>query len=169
MQVDIGFSDVITPGPTRTRYPTLLDQPAAELLAYNRETAIAEKFEAMVKLGELNSRMKDFFGAWLLSKSFSFDGPLLTAAVQATFSRRQTLIEIEPVCFAERFITDENKSVQWKAFVRRSLLTDVPAFTEIVAAVRGFLLPIAHAISEQRTLTANWPLGGPWQEPSLNK
>ena len=168
MQIDIGFSDVITPGPSRTRYPTLLDQPAAELLTYNRETAIAEKFEAMVKLGELNSRMKDFFDVWLLSKSFSFDGPLLSAAVQATFSRRQTLIEIEPVCFAERFVTDANKTVQWKAFVRRSLLTEAPDFKEIVATVRHFLQPVAQAISEQRPLTANWPLGGPWQEPSLN-
>ena len=86
-----------------------------------------------MKLGELNSRMKDFFDVWLLSKSFSFDGPLMSAAVQATFSRRQTLIEIEPVCFAERFVTDANKTVQWKAFVRRSLLTDAPDFTEIAA------------------------------------
>ena len=169
MQIDIGFSDVITPGPLRTRYPTLLNQPAAELLAYNRETAIAEKFEAMVKLGELNSRMKDFFDVWLLSKSFSFDGPLLSAAVQATFSRRQTLIEIEPVCFAERFVTDANKTVQWKAFVRRSLLTDAPDFKEAIAAVRDFLQPVAQAISDQRTLAANWPLGGPWQEPSQNR
>ena len=99
----------------------------------------------------------------------SFDGPLLSAAVQATFSRRQTLIEIESVCFAERFVTDANKAVQWKAFVRRSLLTDAPGFTEAVVAVRDFLQPVAQAISEQRTLTANWPLGGPWQEPSLNK
>ncbi|MCY2992364.1 MAG: nucleotidyl transferase AbiEii/AbiGii toxin family protein [Planctomycetota bacterium] len=61
MQVDIGFSDVITPAPATIRYPSLLKLPTAELLGYNRETAIAEKFEAMVKLGELNSRMKDFF------------------------------------------------------------------------------------------------------------
>src|SRR5205085_661205 len=67
MQIDIGFSDVITPGPDTVSYPTILDFPAASLLAYNRETAIAEKFEAMVKLGELNSRMKDFFDVAVLA------------------------------------------------------------------------------------------------------
>ena len=45
----------------RPSYPTILEQPAPALHAFNRETAIAVKFDAMVKLGDLNSRMKDFF------------------------------------------------------------------------------------------------------------
>ena len=75
MQLDIGFGDIVVPAAVPTIYPTILDLPAPHLLAYSRETAIAEKFEAMVKLGELNSRMKDFFDIWLLSRSFDFDGP----------------------------------------------------------------------------------------------
>ena len=63
------------------QYPTILEQPAAQLLAYNRETAIAEKFEAMVKLGDANSRMNNFFDMWLLAASFEFDGLSLAAAV----------------------------------------------------------------------------------------
>jgi len=50
---------VMVPGPVEIAYPTLLDFPAPRLKGYPRETAIAEKFEAMVKLGTLNSRMKD--------------------------------------------------------------------------------------------------------------
>jgi len=63
MQIDFGFSDVITPAPTEITYPALLAPPPAKLLVYNRETAVAEKFEAMAKLRELNSRMRDFFDA----------------------------------------------------------------------------------------------------------
>lgn len=92
MQIDIGFSDVMTPGPTAISYPTILDFPAASLLAYNRETAIAEKFEAMVKLGELNSRMKDFFDVATLAANFDFEGQELAAAILATFTQRQTAI-----------------------------------------------------------------------------
>lgn len=69
MQIDLGFSDVVTPAPVDLIYPTILEHPAPHLQAYNRETAIAEKFEAMVKLGELNSRMKDFFDVWLLAEN----------------------------------------------------------------------------------------------------
>ena len=163
MQVDIGFSDVITPMATRVTYPTILDQPAAELLAYNRETTIAEKFEAITKLGEVNSRMKDFFDIWLLASSFDFDGADLAAAVRATFARRQTTLEVEPVGFSSEFAHDTSKAAQWKAFIRRSLLTDAPGeFSEAIRRLRDFLQPVAIAIAENREFAAHWEPGGPW-------
>jgi len=61
LQVDIGFGDAITPAPEMVEFPTLLDAPAPQLLAYPRDTMIAEKLEAMVRLGMVNSRMKDFY------------------------------------------------------------------------------------------------------------
>ena len=61
LQVDIGFGDVIYPGRQEADYPTLLDHAAPHLWTYPRETTIAEKFEAMVRLGAANSRMKDFW------------------------------------------------------------------------------------------------------------
>ncbi len=162
MQVD-GFSDVITPMATRVTYPTILDQPAAELLAYNRETTIAEKFEAITKLGEVNSRLKDFFDIWLLASSFDFDGANLAAAVRATFARRQTTLEVEPVGFSSTFAHDTSKAAQWKAFIRRSLVTDAPSeFPEAVRRLRDFLQPVAIAIVEDREFVAHWEPGGPW-------
>jgi predicted nucleotidyltransferase component of viral defense system len=85
LQIDIGFGDAITPGPAEIEYPTLLDFPAPKLLAYNRETVVAEKFQAMVFLGMANSRMKDFFDVWTLAREFSFDGQALSQAIAATF------------------------------------------------------------------------------------
>lgn len=61
MQIDISFGDVIIPGPTEVKYPMLLDFAAPVLQAYPRETVIAEKLEALTKLGLLNSRMKDYY------------------------------------------------------------------------------------------------------------
>ncbi len=90
MQLDVGFGDIVIPSAARTSYPTLLDLPAPELLAYSKESAVAEKFEAMVKLGELNSRMKDFFDIWLLSRSFNFEAAKLCEAIARTFERRWT-------------------------------------------------------------------------------
>lgn len=162
MQIDIGFSDVVTPGPARVSYPTLLEQPAPELLAYNRETAIAEKFEAMVSLGELNSRMKDFFDIATLAASFAFDGASLAAAIRATFDRRNTEVRADPVCFSDRFANDAAKSAQWKAFVRRSLLADAPTeFPEVVRHVREFLLPVATRMESKLAFEQHWPRGGP--------
>lgn len=163
MQIDIGFSDVITPGPVALTYPTLLDFPAAQLQAYPRETSIAEKFEAMIKLGEINSRMKDFFDVWTLSDSGEFDGRVLTEAVRATFAQRQTEIAANPICFGPSFMDDPAKQRQWSAFLKRSRLTTAPEqFGDVAKAVLRFMHPIAQAIVEGRPAPPRWPSRGPW-------
>jgi predicted nucleotidyltransferase component of viral defense system len=96
MQLDIGFGDVITPGPTEIEYPTLLNFPAPVLRAYPRETVVAEKLEALTALGLLNSRMKDFYDLALLSRMYEFEGQRLSETVSATFRHRGTAIEPEP-------------------------------------------------------------------------
>jgi hypothetical protein len=90
IQIDVGFGDVITPAPDDVTYPTILTFPAPILKAYPRETVVAEKFQAMAMLGIVNSRMKDFYDLWTLARQFEFSGPVLSAAIRATFERRQT-------------------------------------------------------------------------------
>ena len=87
LQIDIGFDDVVTPGPVEVEYPVLLDQPAPTLNAYPRETVAAEKFEAIVVLGLANSRMKDFYDLLAMSRLFAFEGATLAAAIRATGAR----------------------------------------------------------------------------------
>jgi hypothetical protein len=55
MQIDIGFGDVMTPGPEKLTYPTILDFPAPMLSGYSRETVVAEKLQALVQLRLLNT------------------------------------------------------------------------------------------------------------------
>jgi hypothetical protein len=141
MQLDVGFGDIVVPAAVPTIFPTILELPAPHLLAYSRETAIAEKFEAMIKLGELNSRMKDFFDIWLLSRSFDFDGPTLCEAIKKTFERRGTVLPAgEPVALTAEFSSNAQKQGQWAGFIRRMNLRDVPSLAEIVDRLREFLM-----------------------------
>jgi hypothetical protein len=157
MQIDIGFSDVVTPEPVLVNYPTVLDQPSPQLSAYNRETAVAEKFEAMVKLGELNSRMKDFFDVMQLANTYDFAGDLLTDAIRKTFTQRQTEVELEPTCFTRNFAHNPTKQQQWAAFVRRAALTGASSnFSDIAEAVRNFLQPPAAAVRNSESFQARW-------------
>jgi Nucleotidyl transferase AbiEii toxin, Type IV TA system len=124
VQVDIGFGDIITPAPALQVYPTLLNFPAPEILTYSRETVVAEKLEAMVSLGVINSRIKDFFDIRELALRFEFNGKDLTHAVAATFRRRRTEIPKEtPLALSEDFLHQPGRQAQWKAFVRRLSFT----------------------------------------------
>ena len=141
MQIDVGFDDIVHPEPVETEFPTILDSPVPRLLCYSRESAIAEKFEAMLKLGELNSRMKDFYDIWLLSRQFDFDGKELAEAMRLTLEHRGTEIPEVITAFSEEFI--EDKQVQWKAFHKRLAQEHVPKdFGVIVADIEIFLEPM---------------------------
>lgn len=92
LQIDVGLGDAIVPAPEELEYPTLLEFPAPKLRAYSKESVVAEKFEAMVKLGMANSRMKDFYDLWVLAQRFEFQSVTLAAAIQATFETRRTTL-----------------------------------------------------------------------------
>lgn len=71
LQVDVGFGDAITPAPISNPFPVLLDQPAPLLRTYPPATVVAEKTEAITRLGMLNTRLKDYFD--LLTPPFATD------------------------------------------------------------------------------------------------
>ena len=161
MQIDIGFGDIVHPGPEMAEMPTMLDFPAPRLLCYSRESAIAEKFEAMVSLGSLNSRMKDFYDIWLLSRQFDFNGKDLAEAVSLTFKQRGTVLPEQIEAFSQDFA--EVKQTQWAAFRKRLQQEHVPvSFQEVTTALGIFLSPIAASISEESKIPKAWTASGPW-------
>jgi hypothetical protein len=165
MQLDLGFGDVLTPAPVLTDYPTILDFAPPRLYGYSRETTVAEKFEAMVKLGQLNSRMKDFFDIWMLLRQFPFDGPTLAAAIAKTFARRQTALELPPHALSESFASDSVKTAQWGAFLRKSRIAPCPGgLPEVITEIASFVLPAAASARDGRPFPAQWKPPGPWKE-----
>ena len=164
VQIDVGFGDVVTPRARTISFPTLLDFPAPTIRAYPRETVVAEKFQAMVKLGIANSRMKDFYDLYVLTRDFSFVGDIIVRAIKATFKRRKTDIPIDPpLALTDEFSRDDVKSAQWNAFVRKGGLEEsVPEFPEIISCLRDFLLPPTKAASGNGPVPLNWDRGGPW-------
>lgn len=173
MQIDIGFGDAVVPGPSVVCFPTLLDFPPSELQGYSRESAIAEKLHSMVRLGEINSRIKDFFDIWLLAARFSFEGKSLTQAIRETFHRRQTEIPEFPIAFDVRFTQNANNQSQWKAFVQRHRFSEVEAIPatlhEAVQLIAAFLQPALQALIEEHHFNQVWPPGGPWSPLDLQE
>jgi predicted nucleotidyltransferase component of viral defense system len=142
--IDVGFGDAIEPGLEEVELPVLLDLPQPKLRAYARETVIAEKFQAMVALGLANSRMKDFYDVWVLSRAYEFDEDRLARAIAATFDRRDTALPVEaPQALNATFANDPTKQRQWQAFVR-DLGIEVPGLGDVVSELAAFLLPHAH-------------------------
>ena len=139
MQIDIGFGDVVTPGPELLTYPTLLNFPAPILSGYSRETVMAEKLQALTQLRMANTRMKDYFDLWLLSRQPELNPETLRTAIRRTFANRKMEIDKTPVGLSTEFGSDPTKQVQWKAFLKRSALMQAPEkLSDVVDELRVF-------------------------------
>lgn len=161
MQIDIGFGDMVYPVPRRTDLPSILDFPKPNLLCYSKESSIAEKFQAMVELGDANSRMKDFYDIYTMSRQFDFNGPDLATAIRMTFENRETELPKKVSSFRREFI--ETKETQWQAFRRKLEQDHIPAeFGKIVMGIDKFLTPVVNSLLNRVEMAENWNAPGPW-------
>ncbi|MCB0707213.1 MAG: nucleotidyl transferase AbiEii/AbiGii toxin family protein [Saprospiraceae bacterium] len=151
LQVDVGFGDVIIPGPVEMSYPTLLEMEEPKLQAYSVESLMAEKFETMISLGEANSRMKDFYDIYRILSSGNFDNVVLTNAVKGTFSRRETEVSKDHSLFNFEFYDDNARNAQWKAYLKKAKLDETIKFDSIHQEIRTHLKPIYDGIVKSKT------------------
>jgi predicted nucleotidyltransferase component of viral defense system len=151
IQIDVGFGDALTPEPVLIDYPVILDFPSPHIKAYHPATVIAEKLNAMVVLGIMNSRIKDFYDVYLILKHMNVDEDELEAAIQSTFQRRNIeLPQKMPVAFTPDFLEDGLKETQWRAFLQRSMLAEMNlSFAEVITELREKLWPVLLRIQRQ--------------------
>jgi hypothetical protein len=168
VQIDIGFGDYVYPEPKRENFPGILpDMPRANILMYPPETVVAEKFEAMIRFGELNGRIKDFHDIWVTTRTFPFDLAKLVEAVGGTLRRRETAIPKDmPFGLTEAFAAIAEERGLWSGFLRRTPpALKPPAFPELQAELRAFFGPIISGLSVPEGTRGAWdPDGGAWRE-----
>ncbi len=142
IQIDIGFSGIIVPEPVETDFPVILDFPAPRIKSYSLESAIAEKFEAIVKLDYQTSRMKDFYDINFMASIISFELKSFKKALLKTFEIRGTDIDKMRVIFEKQFKQNTVKHEQWRAFLRKNELKFTGNFNTVVKKIELFILPV---------------------------
>lgn len=157
LQVDVAFGDAVTPAPQTVAYPTLLqDFPPPRLRTYPVYSVIAEKLQAMVVLGQANTRMKDFFDLAVIARRTELEGATLAAAIAATFARRGTALPNEPpLALTRAFAGDFAKQRQWQAFLNKNRLT-TETLEHTVALLQDMLWPPIIVAATRTGATATW-------------
>ncbi|MEE9441055.1 MAG: nucleotidyl transferase AbiEii/AbiGii toxin family protein [candidate division Zixibacteria bacterium] len=165
MQVDIAFHDKIYPKPIDIEYPRILKQKGSlNLKGYTMESVISEKYEAMVKLGVINSRMKDFYDIWLLSKMYDFQGGILKEALMATFTNRGTTIPQSDYPLSGALRNDMDKQKMWTAFIKVGRIQDAPErFGDVVDSIKRFLFPVLQSIISKKDFNKRWSYSKNWK------
>ena len=165
MHIDIGIGDAVVPPATRIDFPSLLTEETIPLLAYQPETVIVEKYQTIVDLGMVNSRMKDYYDIWFLSKTVEINGQTLATAIRTIFDRRQTEVpRTTAPGLSDEFAINEQKVRQWSTFLERTEVAEAKTLREVIQGVRNLLLTPSIAVATGQEFTLRWsPVQG-WQE-----
>lgn len=137
VSIDIGFGDIIYPDRVEMDYPMLLNDNPAKMYAYSLESTVAEKFEAIVSLGEANGRMKDFYDIYSISVRKDMDGTLLQTAIIETFHHRNTGFD-KIVAFNEEFCEDSLRIARWRGFLKQKNVLVPIDFKDAIKMIRRF-------------------------------
>ena len=157
--IDIGFGDVIYPDSVKMDFPVILDMEAPRVNAYSLESSIAEKLEAIIHNGYLNSRYKDFYDIYILSQNYEFSYETLHNAVVETFENRKTKITMDSAAFGEEFLSDPVHQTRWKAFLKKKKALTQVSMPDVMKRVKTFARPLLDEVEKTK-----WnPESGDWE------
>ena len=155
VSIDIGFGDVIYPGRVKMEFPVLLNMNVPEIYAYSIYSVISEKFEAIVSLGNANSRYKDFYDIYILAIRYQLDGAELKEAIKETFEHRSTSLD-DIVAFDDNFAEKEIHQSRWQAFLKKKKALVNVGFKEVIDLMRMLLVPIVQSIGDGSEFGGSW-------------
>ena len=155
ISIDIGFGDVVYPSRVKMEFPVLLSMEAPEIYAYSISSVISEKFEAIVSLGDANSRYKDFYDIYFLADSYNLDGTELKEAIKATFEHRKTGFS-DIFAFTDDFITSGIHQRRWHAFTKKKKTLLNVELLEVIDVIKAVLLPIVESIRDNKEYSLKW-------------
>lgn len=144
LKIEVSFGHLVTPEPNFVTIPTIIPgEKEIKVLAYTRETILAEKFQTVVQRGMGNTRIKDFFDIRALMRGQFLDGEVVVAAFEATFGRRETEIPTTPpVAFSEEF-NRTNGGRAWSNFLKKSGIQERSDFSQVVEEIAPFCMAFA--------------------------
>lgn len=140
--IDIGFGDVIYPDAVKMDFPVILDMEPPRVNAYSLETSIAEKLEAIIHNGYLNSRYKDFYDIYVLSKTYEFYYQELHTAVVQTFDNRKTKMTMDSAAFGDEFLNDPMHQTRWNAFLKKKKALIQVSMSDAIDWIKEFIRPL---------------------------
>ena len=114
LSIDITVGDPITPRELEFKYKCMFDDSYIKIMAFNKETIIAEKFETFITDNIMNTRTKDFYDLYILLTRFydELNKDTLVKAIKNTFKRRETNYDVEKIVKTFDLIKESDKLKQ---------------------------------------------------------
>ncbi|SNS20250.1 Predicted nucleotidyltransferase component of viral defense system [Anaerovirgula multivorans] len=143
MQIDVTTGNAITPKEILYSFKMIFNDGTIEVWAYNIETVLAEKYETILRRGQLNTRPRDFYDIYILAKTQDFDKELFADAVRKTSANRGTTHIFEDI---ENRINNignsEDFKKQWMKYTKNYRYAEDISYGDIIEILNMLTLNI---------------------------
>lgn len=133
IRIDLSTDDAITPEAISYNYKLMFEDRSIQLMAYNLETLLAEKIETMIARGTANTRMRDFYDVFLLSRQGGVDFHTLQSAIVNTAKKRNSERQLGNCKqIMEEVAASSIMETAWNGFKRQSYFVEDLFWEEVV-------------------------------------
>ena len=140
LKIDITAGDMITPDAIQYIFPSNFEEKGIEIWAYNIETILAEKVETILRRGIFNTRSRDFYDIYILTKTQDFDKTLFSTALKATSQIRMSLTALED---REQIINalqlDKPIRKRWERYCKENYYAKEITFDNVLNTLRELI------------------------------
>ena len=149
LMIDITTGDVITYEEIEFKYSTLFDNEIINIMTYNYETIIAEKFESIISRNIDNTRMKDYYDLYMFVnlKWNDINKDTLRKAIINTSKARETLDYIDNASkYIELISDDERLKALWNSYQNNYEYVKDIKFVDVINAIKiinAMIVPIS--------------------------
>ena len=144
VKIDISTGDIITPGAVEYSYRLMFEDRSISMWTYNLETLLAEKLETIMARGTANTRMRDFYDIYTISRQEVFNKEVLKRAFLATSTKRNTtrhITDLKNIIAA--VASDDTMASQWENFRKESFFVGELSWNDVIESVKVLALSVS--------------------------
>lgn len=141
LSIDITTGDVITPKPVKRLFKSIFyESEHFELWTYNTETILAEKIETILRRSVSNTRPRDFYDVYIITKTQSFDHGIFHQALSATSAHRGTTEKVSNVSEIVKSIEESPMlKKQWEKYQREYSYAKDISFDDLTKSIKDLI------------------------------
>ena len=150
LDIDISTGDKVVPKELEYSYPSLFENKKILIYTYNAETIISEKIETILRRGQYNSRMKDYYDVHMFLNEFkdNIDIKNLKLSIKNTFDKRESLDYLKDYEQILDSISSYDRIVSlWNGYVKKNKYANDIKFEEIIKEIKEFISSLDIEIS----------------------
>ena len=150
LDIDISTGDKVVPKELEYRYPSLFEDKKILIYTYNVETIIAEKIETILRRGQYNSRMKDYYDIHMFLTKFknNIDINILKLSIKNTFDKRESIDYLKDYEQILDGISSYDRIVSlWNGYAKKNKYANDIKFKEIIKELKEFISSLDIEIS----------------------